>query len=116
MMQVPSSMSLVEWPEEFSETYSVPPFMRPWVQGQLTEEVGEARLTDSQRQVLRRILGMALVWYMPNVGLEETLDVLSDTFHFYVDEPQLSLTEPEQTFTVSLLPSTEPPSIYLAEP
>ena len=75
--------SLIEPPEkEFSGTYSATPSIRPWVQNLLTEEAGVQHFTDFDRQFIKRFSGMALLWYMPATGLDETLQMLTDTFRF----------------------------------
>ena len=115
MMPVLFSPNLIELPEESSDTPFGNLSIRPWVQNLLTDEAGIISLTEAQRSMVKRVLGMALVWYMPATGLQETLEVLTQTLDFYANESPRLITAPEELFTATFLPETETPGIFLAE-
>lgn len=85
-----------------------------WDLSQFTDDPDE--LPERKRELAERVLAMALVWYMPRKGLDETLQILNDTFNFYSYEPTLLITEPSDPFSASFLTQADPPWIYITEP
>ena len=73
-------------------------------------------LLEFDSRLLERLLGMALVWYMPDHGLEEAVSVLKDTFDFYSEDVRPWESGTSEAYVARFLEETEAPLIYLTEP
>jgi len=70
-------------------------------------------MSVKDRRSLQRLLGVALVWWMPDSGMDETLSILKDTFEFYKEDPLFLLESEPQPYTASFLKPESAPKIFL---